>query len=330
MAYPPSAPGRRTRRRRWLFVALVLLIIISVVALAVRRRTEQRSVTDYLAVAEDVANTESEVAAGLADLIVSISNVARPELMNRLAMLGAQAVTATRALEAVAVPAPVAEAHGYLSVAVTSWGLALDGLDEAVIEVLDAAEGEPQAQLLASALDQLRVGDIAYAGFLAAVAEMDPELVSRDFHTFAFDGDYQAADLAVRLRSVFRLVSEHDISVVGHLDPEPVAFRDDDIPVIPFSDSFSVQAVIANDGNEPENDITVRFTITPADGGSDVTTAEQLIATLAPQQATTIVFDGIVLRPGGLYEVVVTADLGEDGDLENNMWRMVFYRNEDS
>ncbi|RPI21895.1 MAG: hypothetical protein EHM57_06035 [Actinobacteria bacterium] len=318
-------------------MALILLIVVSVVALAVRRRTEQRGVTDYLAVAEEVANTESSVADGLADLVANVSTVARPEMMSRLAMLTSEAVAAERSLREVDVPAAAAVAHGYLMVAVGSWGRALDSLDEAMVGILDAPEDDPDASLLlAQSLDHLRVGDAAYAGFLAAVAEMDPDLVTRDFHAFAFDGlegdqGYDPDLLTARLRSVFRLGSEHDVSVTGLTDPEPVAFREGDgIPVIPFSEGFAVRVVVANEGNEPELDVAVTFALTPADGGSDGVTFEETIALLEPQKATTLTFDGFDLRPGGLYEVVATAMVGDDGDAENNTWTMVFYRNEDA
>jgi hypothetical protein len=283
-----------------------------------------------------VANVESRISDGLFDLIANVSGIARPELMNRLALLAADATAATEALHRAEVPPPVAKPNGHLAVAVASWQTGLDLIDDAVIQILDSPDDDTGTEMLRVSLDHLRVGDVAFAGFLTAVAEMDPDLVTRDFHAFAFDDPqrspaYDAQELTVRLRSVFRLAAEHDLSVVGFTEPEAVAFREgDSVWVIPFSDTFAVRAVIANDGNEPEAEITVTFALTPADGGGDPVTREEVIAGLDPQKATTVTFDGIELRPGGLYEVVVTAAIGEDDDVTNNTWTMVFYRNEDS
>jgi hypothetical protein len=56
----------------------------------------------------------------------------------------------------------------------------------------------------------------------------------------------------------------------------------------------------------------------------------QTVASLAPGEAKTCVFDGIELIPGGLYELVIRARTPEDESPADNAWRMVFYRNENA
>ena len=336
MAYPPLAPSRRSRRRRWLFVALLVFITIAIIALATRYRTEQRAVSDYLAAVEEIAMMQSEAAASFEALIADIDGVERPELMNALAMIADDTAAAEEVLEAVAAPPPAVEAHGYLSIAVASWTEAVSVFDQAVALVLDKPEDEAGSDLLRQAITSFELGDAAYTGFLEAVAAMDPELVTRSFRAIAFAPDtgvvaLSADDVTLQLRAAFTLEAVRDISVTGVTDPEAVAFQEGtDIPVIPFSESFAVNAVVANEGNETEALVSVNLSLTPSDGGDDAVSMVQTVAELAPGAATTLVFDGIDLRPGGLYELVVVAAVDEDGDATNNTWRTLIFRNADA
>ena len=109
--------------------------------------------------------------------------------------------------------------------------------------------------------------------------------------------------------------------------PEPVGDRNN-VPLVPHSETFAVQAVVANEGNEIEEQVAVVLDLVPSDGGDDATTVRQTVAALEPGQARTLVFDSITLRPGGLYELVVSTTVDDDADVDNDSWRMVFYRNE--
>jgi hypothetical protein len=115
--------------------------------------------------------------------------------------------------------------------------------------------------------------------------------------------------------------------VTALTDPEPIGDRNS-VPLVPHSEEFSVQAVVANEGNEPESQVSVVLDLVPSDGGDDGTSVRQTVASLEPGQARTLIFDAIDLRPGGLYELVVSATVDNDADDENDAWRMVFYRNE--
>ena len=59
-------------------------------------------------------------------------------------------------------------------------------------------------------------------------------------------------------------------------------------------------------------------------------TVKQTVANIEPGQARTLVFDTLELKPGGLYELVITAGVDKDEDPENDEWRMVFYQNENT
>lgn len=334
MAYPSYAPIRRQRRRRWLLAILIALIIVSIVVLAVRRRTEARGVADYLAVAQEVAAEQAETADALETMLSTITDIQRPEVMRSLEELRMSSEASAETLAAVDVPAAAGEANGYLVAAVGSWNSALDLLDDAIILVLDEPAEAGGTDQLEVSFDFLRIGDLAYSQFLEAVEGLDDSIPVGDIEVVAFAGDdravaYDAQFVTLRLTSVFKLGELHDVSVTAITEPEPLGERDN-VPVVPHSEQFIVQAVVANQGNEPEQQVSVDLELIPTDSSEPRAVVRQTVANLAPGQAKTLVFDTLELQPGGLYELVVTTGVDKDDDPGNDSWRMVFYRNDNA
>ena len=334
MAYPSYSPVRQQRRRRWLLTLLVALIIIAVVVFAVRRRSDARDIADYLAVAKQVAAEQAETADDLETLFVTVTDVERPEVMSRLEALRVSSEGAVETLAATAVPVDAGEANGYLVAATTSWNSAIDLLDDAIVLVLDGSAEAGGTELLEEAFDFLRLGDLAYARFLASVDGLDDAVPVGDIAVVAFSGDersieYDAQIVTLRLNSVYKLGELHDVAVTAITDPDVLGERNN-VPVVPHSEQFIVQAVVANQGNEPEHLVSVDLTLIPTDGAEGRVEVRQTVANLEPGQARTLVFDTLELEPGGLYELVVTATVDKDEDSENDEWRMVFYQNENT
>ena len=100
-------------------------------------------------------------------------------------------------------------------------------------------------------------------------------------------------------------------------------------PVVPSSETFEVLAVITNEGNLTEEGILVTLELELVSGTADIVTREQLILTLAAGEATTIEFADLVLEPGGLYNLQITASIPQDETPLNNVFDLVFIRNED-
>ncbi len=238
---------------------------------------------------------------------------------------------AAMAIDDVAVPSSAAEAHGYLTVATRSWERALGMLDEAVLAVVDDIE-PPSGEGLADALILLRVGDVAYVEFLARVGDFDSGIAEGNFVAVAFVPEggpvrFDPATVQARLASIFKLGSQRNISITAVTNPEPVGERNN-VPIVPDSENFVVQAVVANEGNETEELVSVRLNLISADGSEPIVSVTQTIATLEPGEAKTCIFDGLELRGGALYELVIVAVTAEDESPDDNAWRMVFYRNE--
>ena len=334
MAYPSYAPVRRQRRRRWLLAILIALIIVAIVVFAVRRRTEARGVADYLAVAQQVAAEQAQTADALETMLLTITDVQRPEVMRSLEELRMSAEASAETLGAVEVPAAAGEANGYLVAAVGSWKSALALLDDAIILVLDEPGEAGGTDQLEVSFDFLRIGDLAYTQFLQAAEGLDDSIPVGDIEVVAFTSEdravaYDAQFVTLRLTSVYKLGELHDVSVTAITEPAPLGERDN-VPVVPHSEQFIVQAVVANQGNEPEQQVTVDLELIPTDSSEPRAAVKQTVANLAPGQAKTLVFDTLELRPGGLYELVVTTGVDKDDDPGNDSWRMVFYRNENT
>jgi len=117
--------------------------------------------------------------------------------------------------------------------------------------------------------------------------------------------------------------------VTALTDPEPLGERNG-VPVVPHAERFNVQVVVANKGNEPEQQVSVDLQLIPTAEKENSLTVRQTVAELQPGQARTLIFDTLDVRPGGLYELVVTTTVDKDDASENDHWSMVFYQNENT
>jgi len=334
MAYSSYTPVRQQRRRRWSLTLLVALIIILLVVYAVLRRSDARGIADYLAVAQQVATEQAETADDLETLFVTVTDVERPEVMRRLEALRVSAEGSVETLAATSVPSDAGAANGYLVAATGSWNSGIELLDDAIVLVLDGSAEAGGTELLEEAFDFLRLGDLAYNEFLDAADGLDDAVPVGDIEVVAFTSEersieYDAQIITLRLSSVYKLGELHDIAVTAITDPDVLGERNN-VPVVPHTEQFIVQAVVANQGNEPEPFVSVDLALIPTDGSEGRVEVKQTVADLEPGQARTLVFDTLKLEPGGLYELVITAEVDKDEDSENDEWRMVFYQNENT
>jgi hypothetical protein len=332
MAFPSSTLGRRARRRRRLVIATLIAVLLGMLALAIRYRTEERDISAYLALAQDVANDQVQLSADLSDLIVGLGESERYDVLERLQTLEERAAQLHDEIEEAAVARPIAEAHGFLMVATASWSDALAGLDDAFIKILDEPDDPNGDAILVNSFQLLRIGDRAYAGFRAAVDEMDGDVLATDYPELAYVGRqrenlYEAATIGDRLRIIRGLAESHDISVTASIEPTPVS-SSGTFPVVPFANSVDVQVVVGNEGNLPEESILVTLTLSAAGRSGEGASLSETIDILEPGQATTADFTSISVEPGGLYELVVATDVVEDADPENNQFSTVFFVND--
>jgi hypothetical protein len=322
---------RQSRRRRTVAILLAMATILGVVALAVRYRTERRTIVDYLDAAKALVDQEVLLAGGLEDVFAAIGTQERPMILDRLASLATTSAGLRQGLADQVIAAPIGEANGYLSVAVAAWDDSLATLEPAVVEVLDADDVLVGEAMLQDAFSGMRVGDRAYQGFLESITLLDPQLVTQEFAVLAFVGGgrdvlYDAPVLAERFRVALNLEGDHDLALTGTVEPEPLV-EDGSVPVVPLSDTFIVTLVVSNDGNLAEQRIEVAVELTPP-GGEDAFSVTQILPFLEPGASTTVAFDmSDEVVPGGVYELHAAVTIAEDDTTENNTWTLVFMRN---
>ncbi len=333
MTYP-LAVDRRARRRRNLLLLVILAIVVALVVLAVRYRTEERQTSDFLALAEELADGEMEMSASLTGLLTDIGDLERPDIIARLETLAERSNAVRDRLEDEAVvPRPAAKVSGLFSVAVDSWTVAVGGLAQAFTAVLDSDNGDETGdRMLARAFEDLRVGDAAYRSFLEEVDAIDPELVTRDFPTVAFaSGDaeplFDATVIAARLRAIRKLAETHDVAVTANTEPEAVT-DGNGVHVLPVAESYTVLAVVTNEGNVGEESIEVSLRLLAPTAGTPPIEATELIPFLDAGEATTVPFEALSLAPGLLYELRIVASISDDADAQDNTFELPFFTNE--
>ena len=332
MAYSPLAPARSSRRRRRLAIALVLAALFGLIALAVRYRTEERIARDYLAIAKEVTDDQELMAGRLGELLASFGALERQDILERINVLRDDSKARLDELTGAEIVSSVGEAQAFLSVAAMSWVDALDGLDDAIVAILDEPADSPTGEsMLARSFELLRVGDRAYEGFESALAALGPDLVTlRYAHVAYATGDnavvFDAELIANRLRLIGGLAGDHDVAISVRLDPEPVSTLND-IPVVPDSAAFTVEVVVTNEGNLGQEAITVSLELLSRKPGAEPFPVEQFVAFLEPGEAVALRFEDLPTDPGEIHELRVKALIAEDdGFPEDNTLEMLFVR----
>lgn len=313
---------------------LTTALVIAAIAYLVSRETEQRSAVEFFAAADQSSDLHADASADLESTLGSIGLITRQELTERLAGVVETAVAAN-ALLAVDPPVVAAEAYGTMTTASDAWVSGVTGLEAAVARIVDGDIGAEAVGLLGESLDLLRAGDVAYDLFLTAVE--DPiegaAVVTFDRVTYinpdAQDPTlYDPTTLALKIGVSYELAPRHDVSVIGQFDPEPVGDRVG-VPLVPYSDTISLMAVVTNSGNEAESDVEVVLEVFDSTT-STTETYSRTIAALDPSGSASITFADLDLTPGSLYQVTLIATIADDGRPDDNTWIMSVIRNEES
>jgi hypothetical protein len=245
-------------------------------------------------------------------------------------VLGDRAGDLEQQLEDAVVTRPVAEMHGFLSVAASAWRDGLLALGDGVVAVMDQPDDETEAPgVFIDALDILRIGDFAYARFLGAGAGLDPEMALPQFPQIAYVGGDDPLDvstLASRLRLRLSLAERRDVEVTANTLPEPTGERNG-VAVMPFAPTFDVTAIVTNSGNVVQEEIVV--TLELSRDGSDVEpfAERRIIPALDPATSVSVEFLSLEVDPGALYTLDVSASIPQDADIDNNVWQLVFATN---
>ena len=333
MAYSAYQPQRRNRRRRWLLIVLFLIAVVTLVVVLVTRQTEQRGTVEFYAAADEASLLHEDASTLLNNTLAQIGPLlTRQQVTIQLSEASTLASEAD-ALLAIEVPSSVGNAYGSISASSWSWSQGAAEMERVIIGIMDGEIVTGAADELQAAIDQLRVGDVGYEQFRAAAELESEETTVPEFGPVHYiDPDpvdplmYDAQNLVLRIQSSYNLSPRHDVGVIGRTVPEPIGDRGG-IPLVPFSETIGVHAVVSNLGNEEETDVPVSLTVLAVDTG-EVTTRDQTIESLAAGASTTAMFDDLPLTPGGLYQATVTVTIDADNDPDNDSWSLTFIWNE--
>ncbi len=331
MAYPPYRSDRRPRRRRWLMILLSLTVIVVLMAILVSRQTDQRGTVEFYAAAEDASTLHDEASVIFGEVFASIGVVSRQDLTRRLNAVVEKATEASALLE-IEVPSVVGVPYGTIVTASNSW---MDGsveVDRVIVGIMDGEIVSTAVSELQHALDQMRVGDVAYEQFVGSVASADdvPEFSPVVYvETDPTDPlKYNATNLVLRIQSAYALAPHRDVSVLGMTDPEAVGDREG-IPLVPSSDTIGVTALVRNEGNEDETNVAVTLEVFNADTG-DSSTMSDTVTDLKAGASTTVMFPDLDIVKGSLYQITLAVKINGDILPDNNEWEMKFIWNAES
>ena len=336
MAYSPYQSERRSRSRRWLLIALSLTVVVVLIVFLASRQTDQRGTVEFFGAAGEAAVLQESAAQTFGQVLASIGVVSRQDLTQRLDTMVDKSTEAEGLITAVQnVPSDVGSAYGTMLTASTSWAVGAQEADRVIIGIMDGEIVETAVPELQHALDVLGVGDVAYGLFLESVPGTPEPVEVEPFPSTRFvdpdpddPGRFNATNLVLRIQAAYGLAPHHDVSVSGSTEPGGVGDRDG-IPVVPFSDSVSIIALVSNEGNEAESGVDITLKVINVDTG-DVVSRSDVVSQLEVGSSTTVRFDEIEIEPGGLYQANLTARINGDIDPTNNDWTMTFIWNAES
>jgi hypothetical protein len=335
MAYRAYQPERRRRWRRWLLITLTLVVVVAGIAFLVSRETEQRGTVEFFAAADEASSLHRQASDIFTDTLSQIGPLlTRPEVTRRLATVVETAGQANDQL-AVDIPTRVANAYGNISAASASWLRGVTEAQRVIVGIMDGEIVEGAEVALQAAIDTLRIGDVGYEQFRSAVAALPADLDAPAYGPLAYaapDPDdpslFDAQNLVLRIQAAYNLTPRVDLAVVGMTEPAPTGDRGG-IPLVPFSDTIAINAVVSNVGNEDATAIAVRLEILDVDNGGTIV-RDQSIDSLLAGASTSVSFADLEIQPGGLYQATVSVTIDDDADPDNDAWTMTFIWNAES
>jgi hypothetical protein len=319
-----------------LLIALSLTVVVVLIVLLASRQTDQRGTVEFFGAAEEAAVLQESAAQTFGQALASIGVVSRQDLTRRLETVVEKTAEAEVLITDVeSVPSDVGSSYGTMLTASSSWTTGSRDAERIIVGIMDGEIVETAVPELQLALNALGVGDVAYELFLESVEAMDEPVDAGPFPPVRFidpDPDdparFSVTNLVLRIQAAYGLAPHHDVSISGTTDPGAVGDRDG-FPVVPFSDTISIIALVTNEGNEPEVGVDVSLNVINVDTGKVVSRSD-VVSELDVGTSTTVSFDAIEIEPGGLYQANLTARINGDIDPTQNDWTMTFIWNAES
>ncbi len=316
-------PDRSRRRRRW---RLVIPAVVTVIALlfwaAGNFQSDTLASTAFHDAARDLGTTQALNAESFNQLVTSPVSLDRDRYIAQLDQIQASVAESLVSLPAEEELSP--QTRGTLRLAIRmleSWQRGLEKYEEATLAVVDQPANTVAVAELGDALASLAVGDGLYAVLAEEVALLraDLEITASDMPPVAYlppagtTPDFLGM-LVNRLQAAQTLVGRRGIVIANVVTvPEPTGGLENGVTRLPFVEMLEVQVVVSNNGNLPEENLTVLVQL-KSQLGNLITQQTRRVAIIETGAQVTVSFKDLPVVGGGFYGIVAGVLTETTGD----------------
>ena len=295
--------------------------------------TDTRAELDYLSAVHEQASELSIGGESVRLVISRLSRIERTELVTATDAVNASLQTAMELVEAGPPSPSLIAANALFRQAIQSWALGISSLTAGILAAADDTNSTVVVDNVANALAELRAGDRLYSDLvdLFALDEV-PEPVAPMPPVVMMPADGELLSLAqayvVASRSVNSAIALRPGLTVSQIVTTPLwTVNPSDQAVVPATETLSFSVVVSNLGNVASEPEPMQLTLS---GPSEPQVLTETVPILAPGEQTTVLFPGLTVLPGAIYEVVAELRVVNlDQDFEDNTLTVVFSVNED-
>jgi hypothetical protein len=298
-----SRPARTTHRqgRPWLYFALLASVLVLVVNAAMSARSpgpaRQQAEQSYLDQALPAIQQSNQEGLDISDVRAQALNLSPATIAGHINGVLTQTQQTLSSVQALNPPSAAKNAQALLVAALDMRYAGTKALSKAIATALSNQPVTTGVQALAAVGSDFQAADWAYSLFQQAMPPVNPPLPASQWVTNA--GDYSTTILSVfvsSLRSDGSLTPVNDVSVIlVTTNPLPVNVLNG-VQILPIAKELDLEIVVADIGNQAENNLAVTATIAPALFGP--TQSVRNFVNLTPGQTRTVSLGGLRLVAG--------------------------------
>lgn len=334
---PPPPPRRRRPRgaRRWQRIA-VGVVLLAVVAFAltwfIRSCQHDRKISsyrDYMTAVDGAVADSVKLGRQLNGIVSDPTRLRRADLVTRLEQMASSHAEIEQRVRRFEPPGPLAEPHAALVELMTVRTRGFELWRDAMIAVLDKAEGVDDATL--AALEGYFAGpDASYAMFFYTPART----IMRDegvtdvavpqsvwfLKTAAFER-VRLQGMIEQLRTSARMTGVRGVALAKvTVEPGGTALEAGKTVDVPASAQFAFRVSVENQGNVIERDVPVTLTLTVP--GAEATEQEVTIAVIRPGETQSTDVSGFSIPAEAISKTctlkVMAGPVPDERVLDNN------------
>jgi hypothetical protein len=324
-------PKKRVMGRLLWPAVITIAAVVAVVASGAG--AEARAELEYLGSVQDHAAALSLKGDSLRVVISRLARVERDELITATDAIGEDLAAAMELTEAGPPSQALVAANALFREAVEAWTVGVSGFTSAILAAADDPANTVVVDNIANSLAELRSGDRLYEELVQELSSDEvPEpaapmpaviMLPAEGELFGNAQAYAEASRSVNSGLALRpglKVSSMVSNPLWRVSP-------DDQAVMPATETATFSVVVTNVGNIASDPQQLALTLS---GTGDPIVMEEGVRPLEPGEQTAVVFNDLVVAPGGVYEVIAElAELTNDVDFDDNSLGVVFTVNEE-